>query len=128
MRCIPEDDPQNFLDRFERYCRDDILPGMQAIAPEANIVTTLTCSVPALTPERDGEAEALARLLTGYNASDAVAYAAEAGQFQQAGFSTVLCGPGCIDQAHQPNEYIERSQVHACVDFMRRLIDMQASA
>ena len=67
------------------------------------------------------------RQLTGYNASDAVSYAAEAGQFQQAGFSTVLCGPGSIDQAHQPNEYIEISQVEACVAFMRRLIELQAS-
>ena len=94
MRCIPEDDPQDFLDRFDRYCRDEILPGMQAVAPEANIVTTLTCSVPALGPEPDGAAEALVRLLTGYNASDAVAYAAEAGQFQQAGFP-----PSCADRA-----------------------------
>ncbi len=83
--------------------------------------------MPALRPEPDGAAESLARLLTGYNASDAVAYAAEAGQFQQAGFSTVLCGPGSIDQAHQPNEYIEKSQVQACVDFIRRLIDIQAA-
>jgi len=127
VRCIPEDDPQDFLDRFDRYCRDEILPGMQAVAAEANIVTTLACSVPALGPEPDGAAEALVRLLTGYNASEAVAYVAEAGQFQQAGFSTVLCGPGSIDQAHQPNEYIEKSQVHACVDFMRRLIDAQAT-
>jgi len=127
MRCIPEDDPQTFLDRFDRYCRNETLPGMQAVAPGANIVTTLRCSVPALRPESDGQAEALARTLTGYNSSDAVAYAAEGGQFQQAGFSTVLCGPGSIDQAHQPNEYIEKSQVHACVDFMRRLIDAQAS-
>jgi len=127
MRCIPEDDPQTFLDRFDRYCRDETLPGMQAVAPGANIVTTLRCSVPALRPESDGQAEALVRTLTGYNSSDAVAYAAEGGQFQQAGFSTVLCGPGSIDQAHQPNEYIEKSQVHACADFMRRLIDAQAS-
>jgi acetylornithine deacetylase len=127
MRCVPEDDPEKFLERFERYCRDEVLPGMQAIAAEASIVTSLRCSVPALRPEPDGEAEALVRLLTGYNASEAVAYGAEAGQFQLAGFSTVLCGPGSIDQAHQPNEYIEISQVHACVDFMRRLIDMQAS-
>ncbi|GMQ76334.1 MAG: hypothetical protein BMS9Abin01_1607 [Gammaproteobacteria bacterium] len=43
------------------------------------------------------------------------------------GFATVLCGPGCIDQANQPNAYIEKSQAHACIDFMRRLIDAQAS-
>jgi acetylornithine deacetylase len=127
MRCIPEDDPQHFVDRFHRYCSDEILPPMQAVAPAVTIVTTPACSVPALRPEADGAAESLARLLTGYNASDAVAYGAEAGQFQQAGFSTVLCGPGSIDQAHQPNEYIEKSQVQACVDFMRRLIDIQAA-
>jgi len=127
LRCIPEDDPQAYLDRFERYCRDEILPGMQAVAAHASIETTPRCLVPALAPEPDGAAEALVRLLTGYNGSDAVAYGAEAGQFQQAGFSTVICGPGCIDQAHQPNEYIEKSQVRACVDFMHRLMDVQAS-
>jgi acetylornithine deacetylase len=127
MRCVPEDDPQTFLDRFDRYCCEEMLPAMQAIAPEADIVTTVASSAPALRPEDEGEAEALARLLTGDNGRGAVAYAAEAGQFQRAGFSTVLCGPGSIDQAHQPNEYIEKSQVHACIDFMHRLIDMQAS-
>lgn len=127
MRCIPEDNPQHFLERFERHCRDEVLPAMQAIASEAAIATRLTCSVPALHPEPGGDAEALVRFLTGYNSSDAVSYGAEAGQFQLAGFSTVLCGPGSIDQAHQPNEYIEKSQVLACVDFMRRLIDAQAS-
>lgn len=127
MRCVPEDDPQHFLDRFEHHCRDEILPAMQAVAAESAIVTTVRSSVPALHPESGGEAETLVRQLSGYNASDAVAYGAEGGQFQQAGFSTVLCGPGSIDQAHQPNEYIEKSQVHACVDFMRRLMDAQAS-
>ena len=127
MRCIPEDDPQRFVERFRSYCDDEMLPAMQAVAPAASIVTTPSCAVPALRPEPDGAAEALVRSLTGYNASDAVAYAAEAGQFQQAGFSTVICGPGSIDQAHQPNEYIEKTQVHACIDFMRRLIDVQAA-
>jgi acetylornithine deacetylase len=127
LRCIPEDDPQDYVDRFERYCREEVLPAMQAVAPEADIVTTVLSAVPGLHPEPDGQAEALVRQLTGYNASDAVSYAAEAGQFQQAGFSTVLCGPGSIDQAHQPNEYIEITQVEACVAFMRRLIELQAS-
>ena len=54
-------------------------------------------------------------------ASD-TAYAAEAGQFQEAGFSTVICGPGSIDQAHQPDEYITLDQLAAGEAFMRRLI------
>ncbi len=125
MRCIPEDDPQIFLDRFAEFCGDQILPDMRAIAPEADIVTHIWASAPALEPEPDGEAETLAKQLTGYNSTDVVAYLAEAGQFQQAGFSTVLCGPGSIDQAHQPNEYIETSQVDECVGFFHRLIDLQ---
>ncbi len=125
MRCIPEDEPQIFLDRFAEFCGDQILPDMRAIAPEADIVTHIWASAPALEPEPDGEAETLAKQLTGYNSTDVVAYLAEAGQFQQAGFSTVLCGPGSIDQAHQPNEYIETSQVDECVGFFHRLIDLQ---
>ena len=125
VRCIPEDDPQTFLDRFAEFCGDQILPDMRAIAPEADIVTHIWASAPALQPEPDGEAEMLAKQLTGYNSTDVVAYLAEAGQFQQAGFSTVLCGPGSIDQAHQPNEYIETSQVDECVGFFHRLIDLQ---
>ena len=126
VRCIPEDDPQTFLHRFAEFCGDQILPNMRAIAPEADIVTHIWASAPALQPEPDGEAEMLAKQLTGYNSTDVVAYLAEAGQFQQAGFSTVLCGPGSIDQAHQPNEYIETSQVDECVGFFHRLIDLQA--
>ncbi|MDH3451550.1 MAG: acetylornithine deacetylase [Gammaproteobacteria bacterium] len=127
IRCIPEDDPHVFIDRFTTYCREEILPGMHAVAPEADVVTRILYSSPALRPEPDGAAESLAKQLTGRNATDAVAYLAEAGQFQEAGFSTVVCGPGSIDQAHQPDEYIELSQVQECVDFMRRLIEIQAA-
>ena len=126
IRCIPEDDPQAFVERFETYCQDEILPGLRKMAPDVDIVTRTLYSSPALRPEANGEAESLAKQLTGYNATDAVAYLAEAGQFQEAGFSTVICGPGSIDQAHQPNEYIAWSQVEECVGFMRALIAVQA--
>ena len=63
-------------------------------------------------------------MLTGDNGNHAAAYCAEAGQFQQAGLSTVICGPGSIDQAHQPNEFIEIEQVEACEAFLRKLIAM----
>jgi acetylornithine deacetylase len=126
VRCIPEDDPQAILDRFEAFCRNEILPAMRVIAPGADIVTETSYGAPGMLPEPDGEAEALVRELTGHNATDAVAFLAEAGLFQEAGFSAVMCGPGSIDQAHQPNEYIDKSQVNECVEFMRRLIDLQA--
>ena len=123
IRHIPEDDPIIHLERFNAWCESKVLPGMQDISPEADIRTVILNQAPALGPEDNGEAERIARLLTGDNATHAAAYAAEAGQFQQAGFSTVICGPGSIDQAHQPNEYIELDQIDQCERFLRRLMD-----
>lgn len=79
---------------------------------------------PCLAPVPDGDAERLARRLAGDNGpARAAAYAAEAGQFQQAGFSTIICGPGSIEQAHQPDEYIDVAQVQRGAMFMARLVD-----
>ena len=93
-------------------------------APEAGVRIERRSATPALAPETDGAAERLARLLTGDNGpARVVSYAAEAGQFQAAGFSTVICGPGSIDQAHQPNEYVEIAQMQRGAQFMGRLIE-----
>jgi acetylornithine deacetylase len=75
-----------------------------------------------LLPETDGAAETLARVITGDNASHVVSYGTEAGQFQAAGYSAVVCGPGDIAQAHQPNEFIEVAQFNAGHQFMRDLL------
>ena len=83
--------------------------------------------VPGLVPDPDSPAEALVRRLTGANSSGFVSFAAEAGLFQRAGVPTVICGPGSIDQAHQPDEFIEIAQIEACVSFMNKLIDWAAS-
>ncbi|MEH6678879.1 M20/M25/M40 family metallo-hydrolase, partial [Phenylobacterium sp.] len=78
-------------------------------------------NVPPLRPEENGPAEELARALTGDNSPRTVAYGTEAGQFQDAGLSVVVCGPGSIEQAHQGDEFIELSQIDACMEFMQRL-------
>ena len=79
---------------------------------------------PAFSPEPDGAAEALARRLAGDNGpARAVPYAAEAGQFQQAGYSVVICGPGFIDQAHQPDEFVDIAQMQRGAAFMARLAE-----
>ncbi|MEP1614430.1 MAG: acetylornithine deacetylase [Roseobacter sp.] len=95
---------------------------MQAVVPETSIEVTERFNVPALTPEEDGLAETLVRSLTGDNANHVVSYGTEAGQFQQAGYSAVICGPGDIAQAHQPNEFISVEQFDAGHAFMQRLI------
>jgi len=122
IRYVAEDDPQDFIKRFNDYCETEILPAMRMVAPECTIETEIVSATAALGPENEGEAEMLCKKLTGKNDTHAVSYAAEAGQFQNAGFSTVICGPGSIGIAHQPNEYIELSQVKASETFIRKLI------
>ncbi len=96
---------------------------MQKVHPDTGIeVLSLFKGVPGLRPETDGKAEALARAITGDNANHVVSYGTEAGQFQAAGYSAVVCGPGSINQAHQPNEFIEVAQFHAGHEFMRQLL------
>ena len=91
---------------------------------DAGVKVERRSNVPALAPEPNGAAEAFARRLAGDNGpARAVAYAAEAGQFQQAGYSVVICGPGSIDQAHQPDEYVEVAQMERGAAFMGRLLE-----
>jgi acetylornithine deacetylase len=95
---------------------------MRAVAPDTGIRIEVLARVPALAEAADNPATMLARQLSGENATHYVAFGAEAGQFQEAGFATVMCGPGSIDQAHQPDEYISLEQVARGEDFLRQLI------
>ncbi len=91
---------------------------------EAGARIELRAITPALAIDEGGAAELFARRLAGDNGPvRAVPYAAEAGQFQAAGYSTVICGPGYIDQAHQPDEYVEVSQMQRGAAFMARLVE-----
>jgi acetylornithine deacetylase len=127
LRCPPSLEPRTILAPFfaEVAALDAAL---KARAPEAGVSIVQQSSTPSFAPEPDGVAESFARRLAGDNGpSRAVAFATEAGQFQQAGFSTVLCGPGSIEQAHQPNEFVEVAQMQRGRDFMRRLVEWAAS-
>ncbi len=121
FRVVPGEDPQKYLEAYTARVRE-VEADMQAIHPDARIELTPWFRVPALTPEEEGAAEALVRQLTGDNASHVVSYGTEAGQFQEAGYSAVVCGPGDIAQAHQPDEFITLAQFEAGQDFMARLV------
>lgn len=121
IRTIPGDDAGAILAEYNAEA-EKILAEMQDIAPECSISTEVLADGPPLMPQADNPAAELAHRLTGANGRRSVSYAAEAGQFQQAGFATVICGPGSIDQAHQPNEFIKLSQVAEGKRFMQNLI------
>jgi acetylornithine deacetylase len=122
VRAIPTEDAWTYRERFERYVRETIEPRMRAIAPETGVDLTFRAAVRGLAPETDGAAEALVRRLTGDNGSSVVSYGTEAGIFQAAGWSSVVCGPGDIAQAHQADEFLEIRQFEAGERFMQRLI------
>jgi len=128
LRCPPGLDPRTILAPF--FAQVAVLDAaLKARAPEAGVIVEQRSSTPAFAPEAEGAAEAFARRMTGDNGPPrAVAFAAEAGQFQEAGFSTVICGPGSIEQAHQPDEFVEVSQMERGWAFMRRLAAWSASA
>ncbi|HLR12821.1 MAG TPA: acetylornithine deacetylase [Burkholderiaceae bacterium] len=121
MRVLPGESVDDYLRRFQAYC-DELESDMKQIAEGASIRTVLSANAPPLSSKGDLAAQAIAKKLTGHEHCGVVPFGTEAGQFQERGFSVVVCGPGSINQAHQPNEYIEISQVGVCETFMDDLI------
>jgi acetylornithine deacetylase len=120
MRIVPEDDGAAMESQL-RAAVAALDAELKAQSPKAGATMRLFAAVPPLKPESDGVAEALVRHLTGVNQTGVVAFATEGGLFQEAGISTVICGPGSIVQAHQPDEFIAVSQVEEGIAFMRKL-------
>lgn len=121
-RC-PEASQGDAIEARFRAAAAELDAAIKARAPEGGVKITRRTNTPGLAIDRESEAETLARALTGDNETRAVAYAAEAGLFQRAGIPAVICGPGSIEQAHQPDEWIERAQIEEGALFMRRLVE-----
>ena len=121
FRAVPDADIEAWCKKIEDKVAE-VEAGMKAIRPEAWIELERRFGVPGLRPEDQGEAEGFVRSLTGDNATHVVSYGTEAGQFQEAGYSAVVCGPGDIAQAHQPDEFITVAQFEAGAAFMERLV------
>lgn len=123
LRCLPGRDAAMVLAPFHEAVRR-VDQRLAAFGEATGVSVAEIAHVPWLAREEGGVAEALATSLTGTNEDGlAVAYGAEAGQFQGAGFSTVICGPGSIEQAHRADEYVDVSQIEAGVQFMLRLAE-----
>ena len=121
LRC-PEMAQGDAIEARFRAAAEALDAEIKARAPEGGVSVTRRSKTPGLAIDPDSEAETLARALTGDNNMRVVSYAAEAGLFQQAGLPAVICGPGSIEQAHQPDEWIERSQIEEGAAFMKRLV------
>jgi len=120
LRPLPSDDVAAIEGRF-RAKLQQVETGMRVSAPEARIDFERDTSDPPLEAEPESAAEHIARLLTGDNQSRVVSYATEAGHFQRAGLAAIVCGPGSIEQAHKPDEYVTISQVQLCLQTLQKL-------
>ncbi|MGF9757089.1 acetylornithine deacetylase [Microvirga sp. 0TCS3.31] len=128
FRGLPSLDPQEIPNRLETFVQEVALKRLNRFGDFGRIETRLEVAVPGLAPEPGSFAETLTLRLAGKNHTQTVPFGTEAGHYQAAGIPTVVCGPGSIDQAHQPDEYITLDQLEAGVAFMRRLAATCASS
>ena len=126
FRVIPNERATDWKQAYESKVRE-VEGAMKKINPDSFIKLDAAHDVPGLRPEDDGAAEALVRKLTGDNGQHVVSYGTEAGQFQAEGYSSIICGPGDIAQAHQKNEFITLEQFAAGENFIDQLIENLAT-
>jgi len=121
IRYLPQDDPDALTAELRRVAAT-LLPEMHRVSTATGFEFDEYNAIPALAAPEDSEVVRLAQALTGANSVGKVSFGTEGGLYQQAGIPTVVCGPGSIEQAHRPNEFIALEQVRQCETFLRRLI------
>jgi acetylornithine deacetylase len=126
-RNLPAVDPEAVFGEIEAYATAVLLPQMRAASPEAAIAFQRLVASPAL---QAGEAAAITRLARRLARDDRVrkvGYGTEAGLFQNAGVPAILCGPGEIEQAHRPDEYVTLDQIARCETFLAQVVETLAT-
>lgn len=124
FRYIGADDPDVIEAEIIRQAKDVLEPEMKAIDPSTGIDITCYNDMPALNMNVDDEVVTFVKQLAGRNDHAKVAFGTEAGLFQvRGGIPCVVCGPGSIDQAHKPNEFIALEQLDKGEVFIERLMD-----
>jgi acetylornithine deacetylase len=122
LRPVTAADAQRVRDDIAAWSTE-LAAEMRRVDGDAAITTDAVCEVDGLEPDPDSAALALGRLLLDHPDEDVVAFGTEAGLYQQAGIPAIVCGPGSIDVAHQPDEYVEITQLDDCLDMLQRLVD-----
>ena len=120
FRDLPTADARAMQEQVVAYARS-LEPAMQQVAPDAGFRFETICEIPSFLGSEQDDVTRLALRLAGEGRTTNVAFGTEAGLFKQAGLRTVVCGPGSINQAHQPDEYVSLEQLLRCQAFMEGL-------
>ena len=124
-RTLPGASEQKLFQEVKDYAAT-LLPEMQRIEPNAAIKLEMMNTAPGMNMQETDEIVKLATALSRNKPNGAVSYGTEGGLFQAAGIPTVICGPGDIEQAHRPNEFVSLAQLAQCEAFMQRLLENEA--
>ena len=127
FRGLPGEDMDALEQEVREFIDSQVLPDLRAVSSATSIVTELRSDVPPLEPDENSAAEQLVRHLSRLNSSARVSYGTEAGLFQQAGIAGVIFGPGNIEQAHLPDEFVTIQQMQECCSFLSKLGGWAAS-
>ena len=122
VRVIPKDDIKAIFNDYFSFCKERELEVRKRF-PDFSITNTFVHPpVPALDTKLADDIVALTQKISGQNSWKTVSYAAEAGQFHEAGYQSIICGPGSIEQAHRANEYTTQEQLDKCVEMLQKLV------
>jgi acetylornithine deacetylase len=124
FRDLPTADARAMQQQVVAYARA-LEPAMQKVAPETGFRFETICEIPSFLGSADDDVTRLAMRLAGEQRTTLVAFGTEAGIFKNAGIRTVVCGPGSIEQAHQPDEYVSLEQLARCQAFMEGLAQVR---
>ncbi|RII83161.1 acetylornithine deacetylase [Neopusillimonas maritima] len=124
IRAIPGFDAAVVPDQLKTYAQETLLPKMRAVSGQSDIQFDHLSDYPGLATPPESEVAQLVAALTGSTQFSTVAFGTEGGLFNQAGIPTVICGPGSIDQAHKPDEFVSLEQLAACDAMLARLANL----
>jgi acetylornithine deacetylase len=122
-RHIPGDDKLRQMERLKAHVAAAIEPAMHAVSPVTGFGYEIQLDMPGMSLDPGHALTTLVQQITGSNSTGKVSYGTEGGFYQEAGIPTIICGPGHIAQAHQPDEFVAQSELDACDLFIRRLAD-----
>ncbi len=117
-RPVIKEDGIFVTDQIEKFVNDELLPEMKKVFPNSNIRKETIGEVIGFNRVNDSEACEFVSSITGDNSREVVSFGTEAGLFQEIGISTVVCGPGSIEQAHKIDEFIELNEIKKCLTFL----------
>jgi len=122
FRNLPEDDPDPITQQINTYLFNELLPKLREETSDAGIELDTLCAVPAFKASEQAILTKISRQISKEQRLLKVSYGTEAGQFQSATIPSLICGPGFIEQAHRPNEFVTLDQLEKCREFLLQLV------